>query len=222
METGTCTECGAKLDSNIKGTVCPKCELRKSDWQDFTTHEYSRAELDGLPLGLHLVPLARVGALWILTVLILGSLGGLFGAMAGGDFGFGVGGFMGVFCGVGICKFTWKLPARDRYETLFTRRKGSFVAGAVIFGLIGGIMGLAIPASAKWTSDFGSGHGWSEAGVAGRAVPGFIGLAILGPIIGVMGAVVVTFFSESGNKKSYLDSFDEWRRNGSEKVSSQQ
>jgi hypothetical protein len=132
--------------------------------------------------------------------------------MAGGDFGFGIGAFLGFSCGVAISKFAWRLPTRDKCETLFARRKSTFVAGAVIFGAIGGLTGMVIPAAAKWTIDFGGGRGWAESGVAGRVVPGLIGLAVLGPIIGVAGASVLTFIRETSNKNSYLASFDEWRR----------
>jgi hypothetical protein len=154
----------------------------------------------------------------ILSILLLSALGGLFGAMAVGEFGFGVGAFLGISCGVAISKFAWRLPTRDRYETLFARRKGTFVIGALFFGVIGGLTGLSIPAAAKWTIDFGGGRGWAEAGVAGRVIPMFIGLAVLGPIIGVAGASVVTFISESSNKNSYLASFDKWQKSNHSKA----
>lgn len=211
MATGTCSEYGTKLGDNLEGTIYPKSELMKSDWKDFETHKYSRQELARIPLGLHLGPLARVCVLYMLTISLLSVLGGLFVGLISTSF-IGMGLLLGFSCGAAISKSAWRSPTPNRYKTLYARRKGKFALGALIFGAIGGLAGICIPAAAQWTIDFGSGSGWREAGVAGRAIPGLIGVAVLVPIIGVVGASVVTFISERSNKNSYLSSFDDWQK----------
>lgn len=211
MATGTCSEYGTKLGDNFKGTIYPKSELMKSDWKDFETHKYSRQELARVPLGLHLGPLARICILYALTISLSSFLGPLFARMISTRFiEYGV--IVGLSCGVAISKSTWKSPTPRRYKTLYTRRKGKFALGASIFGAIGLAAGFCIPAAAQWTIDFGSGSGWREAGVAGRAIPVLICVAILVPILGVVGGSVVTFICERSNKNSYLRSFDDWQK----------
>jgi hypothetical protein len=183
----------------------------ESDWKDFETHKYSRQELARVPLGLHLGPLAKVCVLYMLTISLSAFLGGLFVGMISMSF-ISAGLFLGVSCGVAISKSAWKSPTPRRYKTLYTRRKGKFALGASIFGAIGLLAGICIPAAAQWTIDFGSGSGWREAGVAGRAIPGLICVAVLVPVIGVVGGSVVTFISEKNNKNSYLSSFGDWQK----------
>ena len=211
MAERVCTECGDAIPSDLSGGLCGRCRIKKLDYDDFELHRYTREELASVPLTDHLVLIVEVGLLYTGTSLLLCLLGGLFGAAVLDDFGSCVGLLAGAACGLGLSRKAWQLPPCDKYEMLMARRWAVFVLAAGIFGLIGGLAGLIIPAAA----------GWRLPGehVLARVLPGVIGVAILGPTFGMAGACLAVYIADKGNKSSYLANFHDWRKRQSERSS---